>query len=172
MEVIWELVGIGLGGLLAIYILLKVCSKHYTLNMILLIVAGSGLIVSSFIMPNDPNINAFYICAAAQAIAIFLYVVLLGAEWAFDKEDYWATRGTVDSDGHFDGETKLESRSMFWGTLGVGFGATATLMTLNYAIFRTHAIALGVIGCIVTVWAMYILIRNFVHLHRNNKSYY
>ncbi len=167
------IIAVAVVGLILITILLKICSKFFTLNLILLVAAGVGLIVSSFSMPEFKN-GIDWNWAIPQALFIFLYVVMLSASIAFDKEDYVSTTVTEHYDGSVTASSRLESRSLFWGVIGTGLGTAALLVFLNYIIFETHAIALGVIGCLATAWAAFYLIKYTVLRFRakHGRSYY
>lgn len=167
---------IAIVALIAITILLKICSKHYMLNLILLIAAGVGIMVSSFAMPKQPEFNWNLNWMVPQAICVFLYIVMLSADIAFDTEEYVNTTVTEHWDGSVTASSKLENRSLFWGTIGGGLVITAVLVLLNYMIFPKNAVGLGVVGCLATGWSLIQLIVYLVSYfrarRRRNNNYY
>lgn len=168
------LIMIAVVGLIVTAILLKICSKFFTLNLILLVAAGVGLIVSSFSMPEQTN-GWNWDWIVPQALLVYLYFEMLCADFAFDKEEYVSTTVTEHWDGSYTASSKLESKSAFWGTVGSGIVAAIFIVGLNYVIFETHAIALGIVGCLATAWAAFQLIKYTIlriRAKRGRRNYY
>lgn len=143
---------IGIIGIIFIAILLKILSKHFMANLVFMGLAAIGIIVSSFAMPHiSSGRNIDWNWVIAQGLFIFLFCTVSCADFAFEKEDYVSTTGRIDCDddhANVNLKSKLETRSFFWSVIIGSFIASAVLLTLNYMIFETHAIALGIVGCI------------------------
>lgn len=166
------IIGIGIFGLIVIAILLKILSKHFLAIKIFMCLAAVGIIVSSFCMPRTAKSDPLRLeWVLAQALFIFLYCTISCAWFAFDDEDYWNTTGEFGDDGKIHYESRLESRSLFWGVIGGSIFVTALLLGLNYGLFRTNAIGLGVVGCVAALVAVIGFISFFVK-KRGRKDYY
>lgn len=167
------LIVVAIVGLIVTAILLKICAKFFTLNLILLVAAGVGIIIASFSMPEQEYWNWDWI--VPQALLVYLYYEMVCADIAFDKEEYVSTTYTEHWDGSVTASSKLESKSAFWGIVGSGLLTTAIIVGLNYIIFETHAIALGIIGCLATAWAAFQLIKYTIlrlRAKRGRRNYY
>ncbi|MDE7167544.1 MAG: hypothetical protein K2O28_01695 [Clostridia bacterium] len=170
------LIAVAVVGIILIAILLKILSKNLIVYLVFLILAAAGIIISSFAMPHiEKDLPWGWIIA--QALCIFLFCVSFCAGFAFDSEEVAVTDGSGEWNGNrfeYKSETKLESRSLFWSVLGGSLGVAAVLVFLNYVIFESHAIALGVIGCLAAGWAIIMLIKYIVIIHRSrhHRDYY
>ncbi|MDE7453872.1 MAG: hypothetical protein K2N22_05630 [Clostridia bacterium] len=170
------IIAVAVIGIIVIAILLKILSRHFVAYLVFLSLAALGIMIASFAMPRvEDKLNWGWVIS--QALFIFLFCVSLCAGFAFDTDEIAVT----DSTGYWDGDTfrgrsvtKLENRSLFWSVLGGGLFVAVLLTVLNYVIFKKHAIALGIVGCIAFLFAAIMLIRYIVLVHRarHRRDYY
>lgn len=170
------LIPMAIVGLIVVAILMKVLSEHFVGVMVSMILAAIGIIIASFAMPHvERGEELNYNWLTVQGLFIFLYCAMSCAGFAFDEEEYVETEGqTVFSDNKAESHytSKLKSKTLFWSCLGGSIAAGAILVTLNYMIFDTHAIALGVIGCIALAMPAYFLLKYFLNTHKRKKRHY
>lgn len=172
MDVLGPVIFVGLIGLLAVFILLKICSTRPILNTVFILAACVSLIVTSFAMPikNKGGVAEYdWYWVLGQAVCMFLMFVLFSAEMAFDTETVEVATARETWGGGVEVTSRLEERSMFWGVLGGSLGATAVLVTLNYMIFDS-AIGLGIFGSCVTAFIVFVEIKHW--LGRFQRSLY
>ena len=156
----WGLIiGCGIGALILLAVLLKLCAKFIYMQLGLELLSAIGIVVSSFAMPEASNGELNWDWVIAQCICIFAFVVFLWAGIAVEKEYYVERRARATWDDDIVVTDTLKSKGGFWGTLGGGLVAAVVLPLLNYELFGNNAIALGVVGCIATLWAVIWIIR-------------
>lgn len=171
------IIAIGAGGILAVFILLKICSTRPVLNTVLVIAAGVGLMITAFAMPVEKTYGQAHFdfeWVVGQAVCLFLVFVLTCAEFAFEEEEYIETKGHIDyNSGNYSETSKLATKSMFWGVLGTSLGATVVLVAINYAIFDS-GIGLGILGAIITAFITFVTVKHWVARYRkaHGKTFY
>ena len=175
-ELLGTAIAIGLGGCLAVFILLKICSTRPVLNTILVLCACIGLMITSFAMPVKEvygRVQFNWLWVVGQAVCLFLVFVLTSAEFAFTEEDYVQTDAYWDYAGKYHETSKLATKSMFWTVLGTSLGASIVLTAINYAIFDS-GIGLGILGAIVTSVVIFITVKHWIARYRkaHPKSFY
>lgn len=176
MDIIGILIGIGIVGIIVIAILLKICSKSEIFTFICMCASAIGLIVSSFIMPEKKGYadDTQTVYGLIQALCIFLFYVTSYADIVFDREEYVSSRGYEDSRGNIHVESRLETRSFFWSTLGIGAVIAAILTAICHGVFPAPGIALGIIGCLALAWTVFRFIKERIirYRYRHPKDYY
>ncbi len=173
-EILMAVFLIGGIGILAVFILLKICCKHPLLNTIFVFAASVSLIVTSFAMPVKEKLGKVELdwnWVLGQAISLFLMTVLTWAECAFDEEEYEVRETEWIGNNKTRETSKLESRSMFWTALGSSLGAAIVLTIINYAIFDS-GIGLGIVGCLMAAFIIFITIKHWVRRIQSRRSYY
>lgn len=164
-------------GVIAIAIILKILSKHFVAILVTDSIAAVGIIVSSFAMPRAESVETLkWGWVIAQGLFIFLFCVIFCAGFAFDEEEYEKKTRTTTPNLIFGGYTEeetttMETRSVFWTVLGVCLGIAVGLVFFNYLFFHTHAIALGVVGCLALCLTVILLIKLLL-ARRRRRHYY
>lgn len=174
MEALAFIIPIGLIGIVVLTIILKVLSKYLIASMVVECISAVGIIITGFAMPHSEQINWGW--AVSQLLLIFFFLSVCCSCFIFDTEDYLVERYSTDWKDDVVVESYEESRGVFWKTIGACAAISIVLIGLNYLIFVSHAIAIGVIGCLALVASAVSLIKYVVALRRiktrNNKVDY